>query len=105
MLFGGYDAFIYVADVNNLRRNLYMFMQLAEAGKRAVLVVNMMDEAKGKVDLRLLSKRLGVPVIGTSSKAENPKSEILSAVMSCTHAIPRPEYLSDSRVKSVVRKI
>lgn len=92
ILFGGYDVFVYVAEVNNLRRNLYMFMQLAELGVRAVLVVNMMDEAKGKVDLGLLATRLGVPVIGASSKRENPKAAILAAAQRAPK-LAKPAYL------------
>ncbi len=78
-LFGEFDVMIVVAEVNNLRRNLYLLTQLAEAGKKLVLVVNMLDEARGKVDLELLSKRLGVPVVGTSDRRKNPSEEIIAA--------------------------
>ncbi len=78
-LFGGYDVIAYVAEVNNLRRNLYMLTQLAEAGKKCILIVNMMDEARGKVDLGLISSRLGIPVVGTSEKRRDPTAEIFAA--------------------------
>lgn len=104
VLFGDYDAIIYVAEVNNLRRNLYMFMQLAEAGKKAVLVVNMMDEARGKVDLELLSKRLSVAVIGTSDRYENPKRKILDAARAAKP--PRkPDYLNEPIVRREAAKL
>ncbi|MCH5165471.1 MAG: ferrous iron transport protein B [Clostridiales bacterium] len=106
ILFGGYDVIAYVAEVNNLRRNLYMFMQILEAGKRAVLIVNMMDEAKGKVDLERLSKRLGVRVIGTSSKSENPKNKIIEAAIAAEkHQAVKPEYLKEPWLVSQANSI
>lgn len=79
VLFGDFDAVIVVAEVNNLRRNLYLLTQLAEAGKKLVLVVNMMDESRHSVDLELLSERLGIPVVGASEKRKNPTEEIISS--------------------------
>ncbi len=99
ILYGDYDVVVYVAEVNNLRRNLYMLAQIAEAGKCAALVVNMMDEARGKVDLSLLSERLGIPVVGASSKSENPKTAILKAAQAAAQSAPaRPNYLTESDV-------
>lgn len=43
VLFGDYDVIFCVAEVNNLRRNLYILTQIAEAGKPVALIVNMMD--------------------------------------------------------------
>ncbi|MDE7164604.1 MAG: ferrous iron transport protein B [Clostridiales bacterium] len=102
ILFGDYDVIVYVAEVNNLRRNLYMFMQLAELNRNVVLAVNMMDEARGKIDLTLLSSRLGVPVIGTSVKDKNPKSMILSAAQVAADKKPKkPDYVYDGAVKKL----
>ena len=99
ILFGDYDVIVYVAEVNNLRRNLYMFMQLAELSKPAVLVVNMMDEARGAIDLKLLSRRLGVPVVGTSVKDKSQKASILEAAESALKKKPiAPDYVRDSAV-------
>ena len=100
VLFGDYDVIVYVAEVNNLRRNLYMFMQLAELSKPVVLVVNMMDEARGHVDLTLLSRRLGVPVVGTSVKDKNQKAKIVEAAESALNKKPiAPDYVNDPAVK------
>lgn len=94
ILSGEYDVIVYVAEVNNLRRNLYMLMQISEQDKPTVLVVNMMDEARGKIDLDMLSKRLGMPVIGTSQKDKNPKQRLLAAVEKARCTRPtKPVYL------------
>ena len=104
ILFGGYDVVIFVADVNNLRRNLYLFAQLAECAVKTVLVVNMMDEVRGKVELDVLSKRLGVPVVGTSEKYTNPKDEIMRAVKAA-RAPSRVPYASSAELVGAVGRV
>lgn len=104
ILFGGYDVVIFVADVNNLRRNLYLFAQLAECAVKTVLVVNMMDEVRGKVELDILSKRLGVPVVGTSEKYANPKDEIMRAVKAA-RAPSRAPYASAAELVGAVGRV
>lgn len=107
-LFGDYDVLVCVAEVNNLRRNLYILVQLMEAGKRLALLVNMMDEAKGKVDLELLSDRLGIPVVGASERWKNPKDEIMAAVKRAAEMpVPTVPYAKTigSTVSSSARRI
>ena len=61
---------IQVGDTKNLRRVLYLTAQLAELGRRQVLVLNLQDEARDlgiKVDAALLERTLGVPVIPTTA--------------------------------------
>lgn len=106
ILYGDYDAVVCVAEVNNLRRNLYLLTQLLEAGKKTALVVNMMDEAKGKVDLELLSQRLGIPVLGASEKYRNPKAAVIEAAKKAASAsIATVPYATDARVRSLSREI
>lgn len=106
ILCGEYDCFLYVAEVNNLRRNLYMLMQLIEADKPVALVVNMMDEARGKVDLKLLEARLGIPVVGTSVKSKNPKLEILQAAERAVKHRPVPlAYLKTPQITALASKL
>lgn len=65
---GEADAVINVVDATNLYRNLYLTIQLLEAGADVVVALNMMDEAKKyniDIDIDSLSKELGVPVIST----------------------------------------
>ena len=70
--FGGADAIVVVADATSLERNLNLVLQILEVTPRAVVCVNLLDEARKKgilIDLELLAKRLGVPVVGTSARA------------------------------------
>ncbi len=55
-----------VGDTKNLRRVLYLTAQLAELGRRQVLVLNLQDEAADlgiRVESAELERRLGIPVI------------------------------------------
>jgi ferrous iron transport protein B len=55
-----------VGDTKNLRRVLYLTAQLAELGRRQVLVLNLQDEASDlgiRVDAAALEASLGIPVV------------------------------------------
>jgi len=72
LCFGGADAVLIVADATCLERNLNLTLQILEVTDRAVLCVNLLDEAAKKdirVDLAALSRRLGIPVVGTSARS------------------------------------
>ena len=65
------DAIVCVADVNNLRRNLFLATQVAELGIPMVLVLNQIDVARKDglvVNTDLLRERLGIPVIAVSAR-------------------------------------
>ncbi|MDD5440252.1 MAG: ferrous iron transport protein B [Candidatus Omnitrophica bacterium] len=62
------DVVINVIDSTNLERNLYLTTQLIELGVKAVVALNMSDEAKHKgiiIDIRKLGELLGMPVVET----------------------------------------
>ena len=84
--FGEPDAVVVVCDATCLERNLNLVLQTIEVSERVVVCVNLMDEAKRKgirVDLALLSKRLGVPVVGTVARKKR-SLQALSAVLDKT---------------------
>ena len=69
LLFGRPDVTIVVIDATALERNLNLVLQVLEITDRVVVAVNLMDEAKRKgieVDLRSLSRDLGVPASASS---------------------------------------
>jgi ferrous iron transport protein B len=62
------DVIVQVADAKNLRRTLLITSQLAELGVPMVLVLNLMDEARGRgieIDLAGLEQLLGIPIVPT----------------------------------------
>lgn len=71
LCFGGADAAAVVCDATCLERNLNLVLQTLEITPKAVVCVNLLDEARRKgvkVDLARLSKLLGVPVVGTEAR-------------------------------------
>ncbi|MDF2564430.1 MAG: ferrous iron transporter FeoB [Massilibacillus sp.] len=65
------DATLIVIDASCLERNLNLALQIMNITSKVVVCVNLLDEAKRKgieVDLKRLSKELGVPVVGTTAR-------------------------------------
>lgn len=81
--FGEPDAVVVVCDATCLERNLNLVLQTMEISSRVVVCVNLMDEAKRKkikINLPLLSKKLGVPVVGTSARKKETLKSLLHAI-------------------------
>lgn len=81
--FGGAQAVVLVCDATCLERNMNLVLQTLEISGRALVCVNLMDEARRKgisLDLPLISQRLGVPVIGISARERAGRRELLSAL-------------------------
>lgn len=83
LLFGQPDCTLIVTDATCLERNLNLVLQVLEITDRAVVCVNLMDEARRKnitVDTRSLARDLGVPVIPTSARQGEGLRDLLDAV-------------------------
>ena len=83
ILFGQPDVTVIVSDATRLERNLNLVLQILEITDRAILCLNLMDEAERhqiKIDDRMLSKDLGIPVIPTVARYKKGMSELLAAV-------------------------
>lgn len=81
--FGAPDAVVVVCDATCLERNLNLVLQTLEISDRVVVCVNLMDEAKRKnirIDLPLLSQRLGVPVVGATAHKKKSLSQLMEAL-------------------------
>ena len=67
---GNADLVLVMADASQLKRSLYMLADFVGTKVPAVLVLNMMDVAKGQgisIDTDALSRKLGVPVVPMSA--------------------------------------
>lgn len=83
ILFGRPDCTVIVADATLLERNLNLVLQILEITDRAVLCLNLMDEARRKglrINHRALAKDLGVPVVPTVARTSHGMTELLRAV-------------------------
>jgi ferrous iron transport protein B len=83
-----------VADATNLERNLGLVLEIKDLGLPIILALNMMDLAKSRgqeLDLEILSRELGIPVIPTVAVKGEGVSELLesaikAAQISFTHS-------------------
>lgn len=65
------DIVVVVADATSLERNLNLFIQISEITEKAILCVNLTDEAEKnniKIDLDLLSKELNSTILSSSAR-------------------------------------
>ena len=96
------DAVIVVCDATCLERNLNLVLQILEANRRAVVCVNLMDEAKKKsISIRfdVLEERLGVPVIGTAARSGKGLEQIYEGLK---HVLELNKRLESARYMEVV---
>ncbi|WP_374948925.1 ferrous iron transport protein B [Mucilaginibacter sp.] len=65
------DLVVVILDATNLKRNLLLYTQVADLKIPVIVALNMMDlagKAAIKIDIDLLSSRLGVPVVPVSAR-------------------------------------
>ena len=77
------DAIINIIDATNIERNLYLSLQLMELNVPMIIAANMMDEvieSKTSIDITLLSKELGVPVVPISAIKNEGIDDLLEAI-------------------------
>lgn len=92
ILFGQPDVTVIVVDASTLERNLNLTLQVLEITDRAVLCLNLIDEAERhnlKIDDRLLSKELGIPVIPCAARQVIGIPELLKSI----HQVANREFI------------
>lgn len=103
------DAVVVVSDGTVLERNLNLLLQIIETGKKVVLCVNLLDEAKKKnieIKLDVLSKMLGIPVVGTAARSGQGLSNIEKAIDSLEENPYKPiEIIYPRLMEDEIKKI
>jgi ferrous iron transport protein B len=82
-LFGQPDVTVIVVDATRIERNLNLVLQILEITDRAIVCLNLMDEARRngiQIDDRTLSKELGIPVIPTSARQGDGMTELTKMI-------------------------
>lgn len=77
------DVTVIVCDASCLERNLNLVLQVTEITDKAVMCVNMIDEAAKKnitVDIKKLSEIVGIPVVATSARSKKGLDKLLSEI-------------------------
>lgn len=83
ILFGRPDVTVIVVDATRLERNLNLVLQVLEITNRAVICLNLMDEARRhglEVDDRRLARDLGVPVVPTAARQDDGIPQLIQAL-------------------------
>ncbi len=81
------DIIINIVDSVHLERDLFLTQQLIDMGKKLIVVLNFMDEAKKnniKIDIDKLSELLGVPIIPAIAIKKEGLTELLHALTKAT---------------------
>ena len=87
------DAVIDIIDATNIERNLYLTLQLMELDRPMVIALNMMDEVTangGTIDVNLLERELGVPVVPISAAKNEGIGELVEHAMHIARYGERP---------------
>lgn len=97
VLSGEAGVVIDVVDAANLERNLYLTLQLLEAGANVVVALNIVDEAEAKgikIDTGRLSQLLGVPVVATVAPKKRGMPELIAAAVRAAETARAPLKIS-----------
>jgi len=105
ILFGQPDVTVIVVDATRLERNLNLVLQVLEITHRAVVCLNLIDEAKRhqlEINDRRLAKELGVPVVPTAARQGQGIQELLKNI----HAVATGEFVcKPHRIKSESKEL
>ncbi len=85
------DLALVVVDASHLKTSLYLVLQVLQSGTPSVLVLNMADQLKksgSDLDISVLSKELGVPVVLTNAREGKGIDELKITV--AEHGLEKP---------------
>ena len=90
------DAILNIVDATNIERNLYLTLQLLSLQVPTVIALNMMDELTGNggsIDVKKLSRALGVPVVPISAAKNQGISELVDTLLATAQNRVLPQVL------------
>lgn len=112
ILFSRPDVTVVVVDATRLERNLNLVLQVLEITDRAVICLNLMDEARRhglEIDDRRLARDLGVPVVPTTARHGQGLDQLLQTIydVSTGRTICRPRRIKNESpaIKRAVQEL
>ena len=90
------DVIINIVDATNLSRSLFFTTQLLELGIPMVIALNKSDineKKKTEIDEKLLSEKLGCPVIETVSTSSEGLKEVINAAVAAIGSSQKAPYI------------
>ncbi|ALU26316.1 MULTISPECIES: ferrous iron transport protein B [Myroides] len=107
ILFGRPNVTVVVVDAGRLERHLSLVVQIQEITNKVVVCLNLMDEAQRhgvEIDVRGLSRDLGVPVIPTSARRKEGITDLLVAIDQVATGKYVPEHKTISGISGESRE-
>jgi ferrous iron transport protein B len=100
------DVIVQVMDATALERHLELMLELTQLGRPMVLALNMMDQAWEKglhINVKALSRLLGVPVVPTVALMGQGIAELFDATVEAVReaACPLPQPASEHLCQAV----
>ena len=89
------DVIVNIVDATNLSRSLFFTTQLLELGVPVVVALNKADineKKKTQIDEKLLSKKLGCPVVDTTSTTGEGLQDVVNAAVSLAGKSQKAPY-------------
>lgn len=112
ILFDQPDVTVVVADATMLERNLNLVLQVLGITERAVLCVNLIDEAERhgiSVDVRTMARDLGIPVVAAAARSGRGIPELLQSISDVATGKflcrPRRVWTESKKLKSSIDKL
>lgn len=112
ILFGKPNVTAIVVDANRLERNLNLVLQILEITDKAVLCLNLMDEAKRnniQIDERTLARDLGIPVVATSARFNEGIPQLIQTISDVANGkiICKPHRIKNvpENIEKAVKKL
>lgn len=103
------DAILNIVDGTNLERNLYLTTQLMDIGIPVVIAINMMDIVRkngDEIDIALLSKKLGCPIVEISAlRLEGIEEAAEVAIQAAKHGRAEANHIFSGALEHVIAHI
>src|SRR5690606_4191589 len=94
------DVAVVITEVENLKRNLYLFTQIKDLGIPTVLLINMADRMSRKgitLDIGALEKKLDTKIVLVSTRRDQGMDRLKELLAGGTGQ-PAPAFLDMDRV-------
>jgi ferrous iron transport protein B len=112
ILFEKPDVTVVVTDATMLERNLNLVLQVLGITEKAVVCVNLIDEGERHgiaVDVRSMTKDLGVPVVAAAARSGRGIPELLQSIADVAtgrfHCRPRRVWTESKKLKTSIDKL
>jgi ferrous iron transport protein B len=101
------DTIVVVVSALNLKRNLYLFDQLADLEIPLILAINMTDlaEKRGiKIDEKILRGEFGIPVIKISARSEQGMDDLKKILHEKAPVVNRPAHYAETDNNDLIQQ-